>query len=130
VKACYVDTSLLVAIAFGERGAKSLARDLVGYDVVLSCNLLEAELRSALHREGVEGGESLLTSLTWVLPDRRLTPEIDRVLSAGHMRGADLWHLACALYVAERPEELPFLTLDERQREIAGRLGFPGLTEP
>jgi len=125
VNACYVDTSWLVAIAFGERSTRPLSRELVGYDLALSCNLLETEFRSALHREGVAGGESLLASLTWVLPDRRLTPEIDRVLSAGHARGADLWHLACALYVAERPEELPFLTLDERQRDIATRLGFP-----
>ena len=35
-----------------------------------------------------------------VLPDRSLEPEVLEVLQHGRLRGADLWHLACALYVA------------------------------
>jgi len=38
---------------------------------------------------------------------------------------ADLWHVACALYLAESPRELPFFTLDQRQVAVARRLGFP-----
>lgn len=120
----YIDTSALVAIVFGEPGGAALARRLKGFDELLSSNLLEAELRAALVREGVSEGESLLTWITWVLPDRRLGPEIERALSAGYLRGADLWHVACALYVAEDPRELAFVTVDERQRELAGELGF------
>lgn len=39
-------------------------------------------------------------------------------------RGADLWHVASALYVAPSPADLYFLTLDERQRSVAATLGF------
>jgi predicted nucleic acid-binding protein len=120
----YVDTSALVAIAFGEPGSARLARRLESFDELLSSNLLEAELRATLTREGVSDGENLLTWIAWILPDRSLGPEIGRVLSTGYLRGADLWHLACAFYVAEDPTELSFVTLDERQRELAATLGF------
>lgn len=121
----YVDTSCLLAVAFGEPGSKALARRLVGYTELVSSNLLEAELRSALAREGVEGGDELLDAVTWIFPDRRLTPEIQRVLAARQLRGADLWHLASALYLCESPPDLDFLTLDAAQRETASALGFP-----
>ena len=124
MKVAYVDTSCLVAIAFGERGARALARRLEGFDELISSNLLEAELRAAFSREGVEQDEALLTWITWVLPNRPLSPEIETVLSAGYLRGADTWHLASALYLAADPEEIAFVTLDERQREVAGELGF------
>jgi hypothetical protein len=61
-----------------------------------------------------------------VLPDRPLGGEIGVVLSAGYLRGADLWHLASALYLAGNPRNLPFITLDERQEVVARKLGFPG----
>jgi predicted nucleic acid-binding protein len=124
VNVAYVDTSALVAIAFGERGGTKLARRLERFDELLASNLLEAELRSAFAREGVSGGDALLTWMTWIFPNRVLHDEITRVLSAGYLRGADLWHLACALYIAESPKEISFVSLDERQREIAAALGF------
>jgi len=124
MSAAYVDTSALVAIAFGEEGGSALAERLEGFEELLSSNLLEAEFRSALAREGVSGGGHILTWITWILPSRPLSEEIDRVLDAGYLRGADLWHLACALYVSEKPEELAFVSLDERQRELADALGF------
>ena len=120
----YVDTSALVAIAFGERGAGTLARRLEKFDELLSSNLLEAELRAAFAREGARGADDLLTWITWVLPNRPLAREIEAVLDAGYLRGAGLWHLACALYVAGRPDSLTFISLDERQQGIAQMLGF------
>ncbi len=120
----YVDTSCLVAIAFGEHGSEELARELDQYTHLLSSNLLEAELRSAMSWEKVAGEAPLLERLTWIFPDRRLTTEVDRVLSVGYSRGADLWHLASALYVAESPADLVFLTLDGAQRRLASALGF------
>ena len=50
----YVDTSCLVAIAFGEAGSRKLATRLRSFDRLMSSNVLEAELRSALAREEVE----------------------------------------------------------------------------
>ncbi|HTJ22973.1 MAG TPA: PIN domain-containing protein [Gemmatimonadaceae bacterium] len=120
----YVDTSCLVAIAFGERGATALARRLGRFEELVASNLLEAELRAAFLREQVEGPEALLESVSWISPERPLSAEIARVLSAGYVRGADCWHLATALYVAPEPGELTFVTLDARQREVAAVLGF------
>lgn len=120
----YVDTSCLVAIAFGERGAAPLARRIARFDTLVSSNLLEAELRSALAREETGEAGTLLDPIAWILPDRPLTEEIQRVLAGGHVRGADLWHLACALFFADHPSVITFLTLDRRQAAVAGGLGF------
>jgi PIN domain-containing protein len=125
VNVAYVDTSCLVAIRFDEPGAHRSSEHLAGLDRMFSSNLLEAEFLGALVREGTEGDNGLLAGVSWILPDRPLRPEISRVLRAGYVRGSDLWHLATALYLAETPGELCFLTLDARQREIAQLLGFP-----
>ena len=120
----YVDTSALLAIAFGERGATALARQLETFDQLVSSNLLEAELRAALVREGVSEAGDILDTLTWILPNRPLSTEIRQVLRAGYLKGADLWHVACALFIAESPEEMSFVSLDDRQRDVANVLGF------
>lgn len=122
--AAYVDTSCLVAIAFGERGGAAMARRLQGFDEIVSANLLEAELRATFARERVPLARDYLSGILYVLPDRALGSEIQQALAAGYLRGADLWHLACALYVTGDPGELTFLTLDERQRDVADTLGF------
>jgi len=121
----YVDTSCMVAIAFGENGAEALARRIEGYSEIVSSNLLEAEFRSALAREEVADDGGLLSGMSWIFPDRRLTAEFQRVLAARQLRGADLWHLATALYLAESPRDIHFLTVDSAQRNTAAMLGFP-----
>lgn len=121
----YVDTSCLVAIAFGEATAGRVAARLRRFDRLFASNLLEAELRSALLREGIpDRGTTLLSWITWVYPNRPLTPEFDLVAAVGHIKGADLWHLANALFLAPTGKDLVFLTLDERQREVAAKLGL------
>ena len=120
----YVDTSALVAIAFGERGGKALARRLEQFDELFSANLLEAELRASFTREGVPLDDPLLSWITWVLPHRPLSREITAVLAAGYLRGADLWHLASAVYLVGAPRLASFITLDQRQAEVAATLGF------
>jgi predicted nucleic acid-binding protein len=121
----FVDTSALVAVAFRESGHRWLAEHLAAAQDLFAAPLLEAEFRATLAREEVEGGIELLGAFRWVLPDRPLSPELDRVFGAGHARGADAWHLASALFLVESPGDLPFLTLDRRQRDIARSLGFP-----
>jgi predicted nucleic acid-binding protein len=120
----YVDTSCIVAIAFGERGASALARRLDTFDELVASNLLEAELHATFARERVAADASVLAGLTWIIPDRPLHEEIARVLDAGYMRGADCWHLASALYLTDDPGAIAFLTLDARQAKVAGVLGF------
>ena len=124
-RAAYVDTSCLVAIALGEPGSAKVAARLAAYESLFAAGLLEAELKSALRREGVPGDAGdVLPALGWIYPDRPLSGEIDRVLEAGHVKGADTWHLACALYLAPDGHELRFETLDVRQRAVAVKLGF------
>lgn len=120
----YVDTSALVAIALGEHDGPPMARRLEGFSRLLASNLLEAELRAACAREDSVFSEQLFANLKWVFPDRSLKPELDVVLAAGYLRGADLWHVACALYVTPNPGDIWFVTLDERQRRVAAALGF------
>ncbi|HWP38169.1 MAG TPA: PIN domain-containing protein [Gemmatimonadales bacterium] len=124
MRVAYVDTSCLVAVAFGEAGAAALSRRLNRFDILAASDLLEAELRSAFLREGAEFDPALLAGLSWVVPDRPLHSEIARVLAAGYVRGVDCWHLATALYLAEDSSSMSFLTLDERQADVARALGF------
>jgi uncharacterized protein with PIN domain len=124
LRRAFVDTSCLVAIALGERGAAAVAARLKRFEELFASNLLEAELRATVTREGVAIDPDVLTWLDWVFPDRPLTQEISRVLAAGYLRGADAWHLACALHMTQSPAEVTFLTLDRRQRAVARRLGF------
>jgi hypothetical protein len=91
---------------------------------LLSSNLLDAEVRSVFAREGLEFDASLVAGIGWVLPDRPLSPEIARALDAGYVKGADLWHIASALYFVQDPSEISFVTLDGRQRDVAEALGF------
>jgi len=120
----YVDTSCIAAIALQENGYKQLARDLLRYDELFASNLLEAELRSTLRRERITADPAgLLGPFTWVYPDRALTPEFSEILEIAFIRGADLWHLANALFISP-DRRIDFLTLDTRQREISLRLGF------
>lgn len=120
----YVDTSVLTAIAFDEPSAEAHARHLEEFSDLFSSNLLEAELRAAFARENLTFRESAIAGIEWVLPDRPLAPEFAAVLRAGYLRGADLWHVAAALYVSPRPGSLSFVTLDARQSAVAEALGF------
>ena len=125
MRLAYVDTSCLVAIAFAEAGATKVAGRLERMDRLFASNLLEAELRSALAREGLSVDPAeLLSGITWVYPNRTLSGEYGRIAVEGDVKGAHLWHLACALFLAPEPKDLAFLTLDKRQEAVARKLGF------
>jgi predicted nucleic acid-binding protein len=127
VTIAYVDTSVLIAVLLDQPGGKRMARAIRRLKSVFSSNLLEAELRSVLARERVDPSLAApaLQAISWVMPRRPLTTEIRKTLEMGYLRGADLWHLACALYLAETPANLTFLTLDNNQKTVASSLGFP-----
>ena len=120
----YVDSSVIVCIAFQDPGWGEAERRLGEFSDLRSSNLLEAEVRAAYAREGVEFDARVLSGIRWVLPDRPLTPELGTALSARHLKGADLWHVATALYLAPTPGEMSFITLDGFQESAAGSLGF------
>lgn len=120
----YLDTSVLTAIAFDEPGAVAYARQLDDFARLISSNLLEAELRAAFARENLVFQESAVAGIEWILPNRTLAPEYATVLETGYLRGADLWHVATALYVSPQSGSLWFVTLDARQGAVAEALGF------
>ena len=120
----YVDTSALVAVAFDEPEGSTIAGHLNECSRLLASNLLEADLRAVFARERLDFADSLIAGIDWVLPDRPLAPEMSAVLESGHLRGADLWHVATALYAAPEPGQIAFITGDERQQSVAAALGF------
>lgn len=122
MRIAYLDTSGLAAVLLSEPGATELG--LEKYDSVWASNLLEAELLSVIRREGMTVSRAdWLHHLQWVLPDRPLSLELEQVYSHGPIRGADAWHLACALFLSPRAEVV-FVSLDSRQRDLARLLGF------
>ena len=121
----YVDTSVLVAVSFNEENSTALATRLGECRRLVASNLVEAELRAVFARERCRFPQDAVADIEWILPDRRLSSEIATVLEAGYVRGADLWHLATALYAAGAPEDMAFITCDDRQSRVAAALGFP-----
>lgn len=96
-----------------------------GFSYMVSSNLLEAEVRAAFVRDRRAFNSRVLSNIEWVTFERPLSDEFAIALRIGYLRGADLWHIATALYVARGyPSEITFLTLDRRQREVAAVLGF------
>ncbi len=122
--AAYVDTSVLVAVSFNEKNSTVLATRLSEFSRLVASNLVEAELRAVFARERCRFSQDVVADIEWILPDRRLSAEISTVLEAGYVRGADLWHLATALYAAGAPGDMGFITCDQRQGRIAAALGF------
>ena len=120
----FLDTSVLVTVAFGQADADRMQQLLGRADLLVGASLLEAEFAAACRREGIPVIERALDGIRWIHPERSLLPEIRQVLDGGYVRGADCWHLATALYCAPDPGELLFLTQDRTQRQAAARLGF------
>lgn len=120
----FLDSSVLIAIAFNEPTAAAARRRLLAAGRVLAAPLLDAEVRAAFRREERAVDEALLAPIAWIHPNRVLSAEIARVLNLGYLRGADCWHLASALFAAPIPSDATFLTFDTRQRAVAKALGF------
>jgi predicted nucleic acid-binding protein len=128
VSVAYLDTSFFVAVVLGEPGAARLQRILGAHDRILTSDLLVGEALSVAARENVDADllRNALGAVTLVLPPRSLEQEMRQALVLGRLRDADLWHVACAMFVAgsARPD-LAFLSRDAAQRALARRLGFP-----
>lgn len=124
--AAYIDTSALVAVALQQEGWQRVTPHLAAHGKLHASELLLAELLSVAMREDVVPNVLLapFEAITVIIPNRSIVPELNTVAAGGYLRGADLWHLACALYLSPNPKELFFLTCDGKQRAVAKRLGF------
>jgi len=130
MKPAYIDTSLLIGLKF--QGLPSATVRRIEKYELFSGELLVAEMLAFGTRESIPEDQlwDALKGLSRVIPEGSLVSELTLVAHSGYARGADLWHLACACYLSPIPGDLAFLTLDERQRELASRIGFhaPALT--
>lgn len=126
MKAVYVDSSVVVAVLLQQGNRAKFIEVLNDADEVVSSFFSEAEIYSVVKREGLdfEKTKTLLQSLTLVQSDGSLEKEIRDVLKAGYVRGADLHHLAVALYLDPGKKQLRFFTLDENQRKVAKAAGL------
>ena len=124
MEGAYVDASAVLAIAFQEPGYEAVDQRMRGFSRLWSSHLLEAELRAAYARNNLIFEPRFIEGIEWIAPGRPLSREIAAVLEIGYLRGADLWHVAAALYHVSDPRELTFVTLDGRQRAVAAALGF------
>lgn len=120
----FLDSSCLVALALDEPGAARLRARIATAPSRSASTLAEAELKSALAREGKPLVSIPVPGLEWIAPARRLTRELTQVQEAGYVRGADAWHIACALFLDPAASELTFLSLDAQQRKVARAVGF------
>lgn len=112
---------------FEEPSARALARKLESLEELFSSSLFVAELLATLSREGrpLSEADGLLDVVSLVFPSESLAAQCREALELGYLRGADLWHLACAMFLAGRErDKLLFISLDDRQRAQAKRLGF------
>ena len=116
-EAGYLDTSAILSITFGESGWETVTSRLSTIPYRMSFNLLEAEVRAAFARSRLTFNPDTLSDIRW----RSLSTEFERVLEAGYLRGADLWHVATALYIFDDPSAGTFLTLDHRQAGVTGQ---------
>lgn len=122
----YVDTSVILAIAFSESTSSKYKQILLSAEDILSSHLLEAEFLSAIAREKVASTEmiSILDNISFVIPNRSMREEYKKIFQSGYCKGSDAFHIACALFLDPEASELHFLTADEQQRKVALGLGF------
>ena len=125
--AAYVDGSALIPMVFGEQPVgDAVMRRLQRHTILISSNLLEAELRVDFHQAQLDFDPALVSSIEWVMPNRPLDVEMAAILEATNLGVARLWHLANAIYIHQLLGGLAmaFITLDEQQETVAVEFGF------
>lgn len=125
-KTGYVDTSIVLSVVLGESSRSSDQKCLATFDNLWSHSLLESEFLSALKRENIDAAfeHAILHTIALIHPNRSLKTECRKILEYAYLRGADLHHLATALYFFPDPAAAYFLSLDRDQLKAAKQCGF------
>ncbi|MBN2717799.1 MAG: PIN domain-containing protein [Deltaproteobacteria bacterium] len=125
MKIGYIDTSVLVAMAFDDAGGSFIGRFVKTFDRLYSSSLLEAEFFSAAAKENrLDDARQFIRPVRFIYPDTNLTDYHEQVLKKGNVEGSALHHLSCALYLFQQPAEVFFLSLHPTQSSLAAALGF------
>lgn len=121
----YLDTSVALAELFAEDRRPPAT---LWEDVLLSSRLLEYELWTRLHARGAarSHGEAARDLLSRVAMVELAPPVLARALEPFpvSLRTLDALHLATALFLAERRQEIVVAAYDERMRSGAEALGL------
>ena len=127
----YLDPTALIPIVFGEEPVGATTQERLNlFPVLVSSNLLEAELRGRFEREGQLFDLDWLSGIEWVQPRGSLGSEMDRIQEFASLSPIRMWHLANAVYFADRLSltnrraDLAFITLNEQQETVARDLGL------
>ena len=95
----YLDPTALIPIVFEEEPVGAVTQERLNYfPVLVSSNLLEAELRGRFGREGQIFDPDWLSGIEWVQPGGRLGSEMDRIQAFAGLSPTRMWHLANAVY--------------------------------
>jgi predicted nucleic acid-binding protein len=134
------DSSAVLALLLKERGSAETLRVYREDTTQAVWCLTEVEVASALSRRVREGMESndertarvqlsfLMTRWMEITSLESVRGRAVRLLGAHSLRAADALQLAAALvFCDERPDSLPFVSLDDRLADAARREGFPVL---
>jgi uncharacterized protein len=133
------DSSAMVPLILAERESSWARRLLKADPVGLVWSLSPVEVRSALARRFRDGDLSaggygvacqrvdrFFQAFSQVLALEVVRARAIRVLDLHPLRAADSLQLAAAIIAAkDRPQDLSFVTLDQRLAEAARREGFP-----
>ncbi len=127
----YLDPTALIPIVFGEEPVGAATQERLNrFPVLVSSNLLEAELRGRFEREGQLFDLDWLSGIEWVQPRGSLGSEMDRIQALTSLSPIRMWHLANAVHLASRLSltnrraDLAFITLNEQQEAAARDLGL------
>lgn len=132
------DTSALVPLLVSEPSSAAVRQEFLHDPEVVAWWMTELECVSALarlERDGALTATSIVEalhrlgqlSLGWreVEPIGRVRQIASRLLRVHPLRTGDALQLSAAIVAAEdQPTTLPFVTLDERLAQAAGREGF------
>ncbi len=127
----YLDPTALIPVVFGEEPVGDVTQERLNrFPILMSSNLLEAELRVEFELQGQIFDPDWLSGIEWVQPRGGLGSEMARIQAIVSLSPVLLWHLANAMYLASRLSltsrqyQLAFITLDEQQETAARELGF------
>ena len=127
----YLDPTALIPVVFGEEPVGDVTQERLNrFPILVSSNLLEAELRVEFELQGRIFDLGWLSGIEWVQPRSSLGSEMARIQAIVSLSPVLLWHLANAMYLASRLSltsrryQLAFVTLDEQQETAARELGF------
>lgn len=134
----YVDTSVFLSIIFEEEDYQKLSDFLNEFskdleNTVITSHLTLCEVLSALNREKFNFEILGLISERSVIKTYDVQEQtLKEVLTVGHLRGADLYHVAQAFELRalgsyKEQANVYFATRDIQQQKVAAKLGFKTL---